>query len=176
MTRLALFAGIALLAGSSLKGELLYWMVDESAAGQYDFAYAGVKDVTSGSYLDYATEDGVVEWPGVWQVDKGAFAGGGVYGSLGGEVAGHSFMIELYNDTGALASSETKTYAELVALKAIVESSADRERQSAWTGGAFEERGQGGTPHGAPGHIPEPTSGLMLLLGTALLALRRKRA
>lgn len=162
MARIALLAGISLLAGFSLKGELLYWMVDEnSTAGQYDFAYAGVKDVTSGDYLDYATEDGVVEWPGAWQVDRGAFADGGVYGSLGDDVSGHSFLIELYNDAGAfLASSEMKAYGELASY--IARSGVEREKLTPWNGGTFA--------------VPEPTSGLMVLLGTALLALMRNRA
>ena len=152
-------------AGLSLKGELLYWMVGDPSADQFSYAFAGVKDVTGGGHLDYVDEEGVT-WTGLWQIDASAFADGfGVYADVG--VAGateRSFKIELFNDGGALiAAGETMTYAQLLAAGAIVRSSMERERQQAWTGGAFRA-------------VPEPTSGLLTLVGLAGLALGRRMA
>lgn len=166
MTRVALFAGISLLAGLSLKGELLYWMVEDSTAGQYDFAYAGVKDVTSGVSLDYVDEEGVT-WTDFWQVPKELFADGGVFGFIGSDAVNHSFQIGLYDAAdNPVAVGETKTYGELVEFGAIGKSLIDREEPPAWTGGTFSA-----TPV-----VPEPTSGVLTLVGLAGLALRRKRA
>ena len=47
--------------------------------------------------------------------------------------------------------------------------------QSAFAGQTFSEFYSGGTPTPGPGPIPEPTSGLLLLVGGAMLALRRKQ-
>ncbi len=47
--------------------------------------------------------------------------------------------------------------------------------QTAFAAQSFGEFYSGGTPTPGPGPIPEPTSGLLLLVGGAMLALRRKQ-
>ena len=47
--------------------------------------------------------------------------------------------------------------------------------QATFAGQTFSEFYSGGTPTPGPGPIPEPTSGLLLLVGGAMLALRRKQ-
>jgi len=85
---------------------------------------------------------------------------------LAGTTSDYSFMIELGNATAGntssfytMASGDTLTYGNAtsyIGTGGIVAPTA-----SVWSGGAFE--------------IPEPSSGLMLLLGGSLLALRRRR-
>ena len=77
-----------LLAGFSSNGEVLYWMVEDTTAAQFPYVYASVKDLTSGGYLDYVTEDGEV-WTGDNQILAAVFADGGVYGNLVGDVVHH---------------------------------------------------------------------------------------
>lgn len=115
VTKSILLACAACSAGLSLRGELLYWMVGDSTAGQIPYAFAGVRDVTGGGHLDYVDEEGVT-WPGVWQVDASAFSdGSGVYADVGSAGAPErSFMIELFNDSGArVAWGGTFTYEQL---------------------------------------------------------------
>lgn len=155
-------------AGLSLKGEVLYWMVDESSVkdqlgASFTFAYASVKDETTGGYLDYVTEDGEI-WAGDYEIPRDLFTAGGVYGNVAG-AAGHSFLIELHNDSGALVAwGESGSYGDLAAAHSIVGSTFEQTRPQAWTGGTFTAMS-----------IPEPTSGMMILIGIAGLALRRRR-
>lgn len=78
-----------------------------------------------------------------------------------------SFMIELGNyDAGTdnwlvLATSQQSTYSELLNAGHIFNNEMDMQTIVPWSGGQYT--------------VPEPTSGILILIGGGLLALRRKR-
>lgn len=164
---------IAILATAlcaSADDQYLYWMIDDSSelvaadgttktplTGSY---YAKVK-TNSGDYLNF------YETPGgspIGGVDNFAFKVADIKDNIptfAGVFTGTpvSFIIELYSDAGSAPGS--------------------------WVGQATLEWNSdyitsGGMGHATPGSVnsfsavPEPTSGLLLLLGVAGLALRRK--
>ena len=92
-----------------------------------------------------------------WQADVSAFASGSPE---------YAFVIELGNLDGSawstLAVSETVTYADLAANSHI-------DNVSGYNPNPI-------TPWEAQSYVvPEPTSGMLVLVGAALLALRRRR-
>lgn len=147
----------------SLRGDVLYWIVNEDVAEDFDYTYAKVKNLDEGIYLTAISGEGDT---GIADIPKEAFADGeGMFAGLDriqniGD--NYRFLIELYDDSGLLAHGEGKSFVELSSSIGISGKTEPGEL-TAWTGGSFKA-------------VPEPTSGLMLLLGTALLALRRKRA
>lgn len=160
----SLVAVALLLAGLSLKGEVLYWMVDDQAAEEFPFAYASVASSTGG-YLPYVDDDGATV-PGVYEFGRESVTGGeGVYVDVAGREEA-TFRVELFNATGTLLaySDVWWSYADLLKNNAIVSPTHEKDRQTPWMGGAFTSAGA----------VPEPTSGLLMLLGLAGLALRRK--
>lgn len=159
--RLAIVAAALAIAGSA-RADMLYWMVDstaDDAVYKVDYSYAAlfVSDGNGGgTQLDnyYKAENGKVD-PTLSDLDK--------YGSNGST---YSFYVELYNaSNAAVRRSETVSYNDLVTSGYI------------WPGGTTLPMvvGRPGF-NGASGRaVPEPTSGLLALIGGALLALRRRR-
>ena len=76
-----------------------------------------------------------------------------------------SFFVELYNyDSTTLnfvSTSETKTYAQLLEDGNIIPDALGVGNMHVWTGGTYS--------------VPEPTSGLLMMLGFALVGLRRRK-
>ena len=150
----AAVCGIALAEDS-----YLYWQINQQGAEKpIEFAYAQVK----------ATKDGgdiyVGEAMGVTDVGKTAISAGPIDSAFNmsayGEGSGYSFVVELMNsELGVIGESATFSYADIAPY---IWSPMGQKGASAWTVTAFT--------------VPEPTSGLLLLLGVAGLALRRKRA
>ena len=136
----------------------------KTTAADLGVGYARIREVTSGDYLymlrqetgDFVLES--INVPMTWVADVSKFASGSP------EAA---FVIELGNyDSGnnwsTLALSETATYADLVANNHIETASGYIPNPVAiWIPTSYV--------------VPEPTSGLLVLIGTALLALRRRR-
>ena len=168
MTRFGTYflASALLLAGLSLKGDVLYWMVDAEAADAFPFAYASVAS-SAGGYLTYVNDEGEPV-PGVYEFGRESVTDGeGVYVAIAGRES-EKFRVELFNATGSpLAYSDVWwSYADLMDIQAIVEPMAERDRQTPWGGGTFTSAGA----------VPEPTSGLLMLMGLAGLMLRRRCA
>ena len=160
MTRTAAMIAGVLIANTLLAADsYLYWMVDPSASSTYeDYVYATVKIDGSSSYLqmyDPGTEELLAGDAGTRLVkgDSGYF---GAFDAA--SMSGASFLIELWSSAGAESiATATLAYSEALAGGAI------------YTPG---KSGGGATPYAVA--IPEPTSGLLLLLGFVGLALRRK--
>ena len=149
----AMVCGIALAEDS-----YLYWQINQNEAEKpIEFAYAQVKATGDGGDIYVGEAMGVT--------------GGGTATSAGpinsafnmsayGEGSGYSFVVELMNsELDVIGESETFGYA---AIARYIWSPKEQRGESAWTVTAFNA-------------VPEPTSGLLLLMGLAPLALRRKQ-
>ncbi len=157
MKRILMGLGIALLAGAaSADDSYLWWMVDKEADSKYEYTYAVVK-ATTGTTATGGTQvggDGL---------GKGSGLQGWAYVGILGN--GYSYYIELINETtgGGYETVAASSLASWEDLKNFLTANGVPGTGTPWTGGEFHA-------------VPEPTSGLLLLLGVAGLALRRKRA
>ena len=152
---------VAALIGSMVASadtdSYLYWMIG-SGAPSYKYAKVRAIDNTTtwlNNYYDFGTDsigtevsDTVIASQAAW--DDGIWAG------VDSSALPSSIVIELYNDSGFVAQS--------------VLSGLD----------GYIYKGGTGTPVSTPAMatsfaIPEPSSGLLMLVGFAVLGLRRRR-
>lgn len=130
------------------------------------------------SYLDLEYEGGSQSWidlPGLVENEDGSiserWAAGPTFANISNYTldrsdASLSFMIELgnYSDDGkwiVLAASQSSSLGDLYEAGFVLDSELSYQQGLEWTGGAYS--------------VPEPSSGLLILIGGALLALRRRR-
>ena len=204
LVRIAVLAATILTAGVVSAGEsdVLYWMIDESAkvtmpwdgekVSVSDFFSSRVVeegsafaarvrvtggDITEDTFLDlyipgYGVDVGGGEY-GVEFSTVGGYWGAGVptgnqspSGDYSAETPEYSFIVELGNIDSSdnwttVATSAAATYSSLAAY---IHQTFDMNPSSmaVWTPTAFTA-------------VPEPSSGLLTLIGFAFLALRRKR-
>lgn len=141
----SIFALLAVAAAFAAKGDYLYWQV--TGAGE-DVAWAALK--LDGSYVD-----------GAFQVTGGSMAGYSKY-NVGSVGENQTFLIELLNSSGtAVLWSEGMTYSQLsefIGTGDLV----DVPAANIWHGSNYS-------------NVPEPTGGLLALVGIGLLALRRRK-
>lgn len=158
-TTLAIFGVLFALCA---KADYLYWMVNTESAGAYDYTSAVLKMVENDTVTTISastpelagyTGDNLNEKIANYQSDAGGF-----FTVLPEGYSGKSFYVELYNDDKWLAqTTPTSNYSGAI-----------------YTGGLS-------TPTAAPTNlggsynVPEPTSGLLFVIGGMLLGLKRKR-
>ena len=151
--KLAIFAVILMAVGFA-KADALYWQVDTTSS---DAKYTGTFDsaglyTSGGDYIDgaVANADGRTSTPQLSDL--------GSYGS-----SSYSFYIELYNASGvSVYKTESLSYDSLVASGYV-------------SGGGVALPTFTATSGFNGASVPEPTSGVLLLIGGAMLALRRRR-
>ena len=197
LLRLAALSAIVLTVRvASAEEGVLYWMVGEGATvtggdpnsqsikayldtyvaateGSWSAARVRVIGGDSDTFLDlYSSptvstpgEDGIDfdEFGGVW----GAGTPDGIQSAISKGSPEYSFILELGNVTDSswttVAQSSSMTYTQLVDAGYIRPSFNMNPPASAiWTPGSFQA-------------VPEPSGGLLTLMGVALLALRRRR-
>jgi hypothetical protein len=181
MKKLIAILAVALTTGAFASDSYLYWMLGSSVsmtdakasqttANYTSYAYARVGMVDSSGanqgYLSLYGNNGTGS-DGITLLSRNADANVTSYAKLSANAAtsGYSYYIELLNDQGAFVgrSSETLDYAGLSSY--ITSFGVSTPASAAWSPSSFTTAA-----------IPEPTSGLLLLLGLAGLALKRKRA
>jgi len=165
MKSLKYFVMAALMATAMpLYADMLYWMVDNPEdtwnGGLVNFAYATIsaQDANDNATLLSPYSDGV-KLDGATKV---AASGNTVEALYSGDFISSnvkSFLVELYDENDQRVAWQT--YLAEEALSSIW-----HEAQSM----------TGSKPLSVTEVVPEPTSGLLLLIGGALLALRRGRA
>ena len=203
LIRLAALAAVVLTAGVASAGDdVLYWMIDNTAkVEQADGTKVDISDFLSpaGEGSAFAArirvtggdiQDGQDVFLDLYIPGYGLDVGGGEYGVEFSEVGGYwgagvptgnqspsgdysagspeySFIVELGNIDSSdnwttVATSASATYSS---LGAYIHQTFDMNPSSmaVWTPTYFS------TP------VPEPSSGLLMTIGVALLALRRKR-
>ena len=183
---LALLVPLGARAEASLETMLLWQVYDDVPPSVYDPGDGTYKYITDlggvngaklrvdgGGYLDIYDSDGLTLFPNAMlTIDSEGLAqlgkAGPVWSDLGEYAyAAYAFTVELghWEDDAwtVMATSKTTSYAELFA--------------GGWTAsnmGAYPREGPW-SPTFEVTSVPEPTSGLLLLVGGALLALRRRR-
>jgi len=193
----ALALTVSLLAGAAYSGDTptsaLYWMVNnDSITSIYGSEWASVADASA--YVNAArvaaTKDGSTVYLNLYDPNQtsagtvvdvidgytiGSDAGteAGLWADVS-DYSGYTFAIELgnYDATGdkweKFAWGESASYAALSEANYISFQGAS-DPADPWTGTFGSGFADGGYA------VPEPTSGMLLLMGGALLALRRRR-
>ena len=151
---------LALIIGAGLAhGDVLYWMVGEDyvndAKAQGDSTAATLYYVYNGGtaqVLDSVTGAAVADYyPGSFDTALGDYAGDG-----------YSYFVELWNGS----RTQEMDYATAKSNGYILSPGMSTATPSGMAG-----FGGGATPY----NVPEPTSGLLFLIGGMLLGLKRRR-
>ena len=165
MKNLKYFVIAALTATAMpLHADMLYWLADNPVdtwnGGLVNFAYATVsaQDANDNATLLSPYSDGV-KLDGATKVAASDNTVGALYSGDFISSGVKSFLVELYDENDVRVAWQTYLAAENLL-------SIWHDAQSM----------TGSTPLSVTQVIPEPTSGLLLLIGGALLALRRGKA
>lgn len=165
MKRLVAMASVGLAALVAEADVMLYWTVTESDFSGSDF-YSEYTSEQGYLPILYASIDGGSAESGYTAIDA-ITLGSAVDTKIGDSTVDgsyDSYIIRLYNANGVVAESSAYTYSSLVTSS------------SSWSTDVLGMKAM--TPFTATGFtpVPEPTGGLLALLGLAGLALRRRRA
>ena len=159
-------AVLGILGAFALKADdsYLYWTISDNAAAEIGAeSLAGytakIWSTQDSSYLNlYSVPDSSMS---VFAVDAIGAQLAGVAASIGNSPSG-SFFVELWNDGGLQGRSDTYTYQTLAQYIGTTKFTSNLPKDAFALVGGFKA-------------VPEPSSGLMLLMGLSALALRRKK-
>ncbi|MGN0846755.1 MAG: hypothetical protein ACI4RA_05155, partial [Kiritimatiellia bacterium] len=146
MKKLSTFI-LSLALGGALSADVLYWQVGSDTQDSWDYSYAALRVTTAKD--GYGSSVSVGDWD-----SKGS---GLIMHPELGEYAksDYSFYIELIGADGSgVAYSEIWSYDSLTNFRVTTPTPGPA---MPWTGGSYHA-------------VPEPTSGLLMLLGLAGLA------
>ena len=166
--RKVLFACMAVAACLSLRAGTLYWCVDSTSGNTSAFmdAYNEAKKKPGGGTLSVGLYQGdsLLQKIGLEVATDGSISSG-LFAIASSVEPNTAFRWEIMAEATSYFS-ETVTYDQLLAASALASS-------PLYNHTAYNVAGAGLTWTAVP--VPEPTSGLLLLVGGALLALRRRR-
>ena len=164
--RKVLFACMAVAACLSLRAGTLYWCVDSTSGntGAFMDAYNEAKRKPGGGTLSVGLYQGdsLLQKIGLEVSDDGSIVSSGLFAIQSSVETDKAFRWEIMANATSYFTSGTVTYSDLLAASAITSLPLDNYT-------AYNVAGLTWTA------VPEPTSGLLLLVGGALLALRRRR-
>ncbi|MGN0846930.1 MAG: hypothetical protein ACI4RA_06045, partial [Kiritimatiellia bacterium] len=133
------------LAAAVARADALYWMVSSESSGVYTYSIANL----------YAADGaGNSSLLGGWEYGSATESQTVLPPDVAAGGAAYSFYIELVGETGVVAKSDFITV-EYAKLQGFISTGA--QPANTWNGGHFTA-------------VPEPTSGLLMLLGLAGLA------
>ena len=151
-----IFAFFVALVTLCVRAEFLSWCVDTSVTG-YDSA--ALRAYNNGTTYDLSADVGI---------DVITSIPGGSVADISQYTTGYTFYIEVYNyesgsSSGVVYNDATFTYADLQGKGVLLSSmTAFANVTTAWNGTKAVA-------------TPEPTSGLLLLMGFSMLGLKRKK-
>jgi hypothetical protein len=153
-----LFATLVLLAGFAANADYLYWMIDTGSGngGAGGYTYDSINLMYGSTILQSASFD----------EDLGDMFSAGGYFEYSGEIidsTGSSFWVELVSSGNSVAKSTAYTYDQLINMGAL------------FTGSSMSSNVGNVASFGGFAPVPEPTSGVLLLIGGMLLGLKRRR-
>lgn len=170
MKKLMLLA-IAVVAVTA-QADLLYWQVETTSPSENTYEagvgieYSYAKLMASASpdpvALSSTVEGGATPYT---QVKANTFYNEFSVAADVTDYTTSSFWIELYNaDNQLVGKSQEASYSSLVAYRSAADFSSNWAMASGggWSGGTINA-------------VPEPTSGLLMLIGAAMLGLRRRK-
>lgn len=138
------------------RADFLYWMIDEESAGDYDFTKAVLKAADSTTTYSLTTVDGPISTIIEFQEGGLYYYSADLMGHIG---EGYSYFVELMNGDDFVAKSAIATYTDI-------------------SSHIFDPAGIGvpvSPMNFASYSVPEPTSGVLFLIGGVLLGLKRRR-
>ena len=144
---------------------------DTFAGGTAYLFYGGSVLPTVNTAVDSFTVADITA-AGWTQYDSGTVGADGSFSKNLGNVTsvnGSTGSVKFYM---AVLSTDGETVAVSTTIKTAQIRNTTTAASAAWTGTGFTTY----TAEGGGGDVPEPTSGLLLLVGGAMLALRRRRA
>ena len=156
MKKLVIF-GMLALAMTSVRADFLYWQVNSSTTTEFsDATYAMVKDLSGTALSIYYGGEWGNDWINVPMSGNAAVS----------VSENNSYYIELFHydtattESTSVAKSEIQTYTSL-ADGGFVTSSLSTV-PTVWSGGSYTA-------------TPEPTSAMLMMLGFALMSLKRRK-
>ena len=170
MKKLMLFTVV--LAAAAAQADLLYWQVATTeSSGTYtatdggiDYTYAKLMVSTDPASSLNSSLEGYGSYS---QISAASFADDmAAIATIDSSYSSKSFWIELYDSSDKLVGKSAQ--ASYDSLSTYISQSEFSSNWSMASGGGWD----GGTAGFSP--VPEPTSGMLMLLGAALLGLRRR--
>jgi hypothetical protein len=154
-----LFATLVLLAGFAANADYLYWMIDTGSGngGAGGYTYDSINLMYGSTILQSAS----------FSDNLGDMFSAGGYFEYSGEIidsTGSSFWVELVSSGNSVAKSTPQyTYNELINMGAL------------FKGSSMSSNVGNIASFGNFTSVPEPTSGVLFLIGGMLLGLKRRR-